>query len=152
MARARQRHKPFDIDDTQEIHRDLKRSGKKASVGQHLFRHFRSVQWYQNSRIHLALLLRFAGYGNRSPRVWNSSRAIYCRATLDVSPGFFSLSSGSKARDKASSTVFRNSNRRLSRAVAGISSTSLRFSSGSRTHESPALFRSEERRVGKECR
>src|SRR5215813_13921137 len=107
MARIRERGKPFDIDDAQKIHGDLKRSGKEASVGQHLLRHFRSVQWYQNSRIHLTLL-RFASYGNRSPWLWNVSRALYCRATLDVSPGFFSLSSGSKARDKASSTVFKN--------------------------------------------
>src|SRR6266481_9613212 len=48
--------------------------------------------------------------------------------------------SGSRASASASSTVFKNSKRILSRAAVGISSMSLRFKSGSKTHEIPALL------------
>src|SRR6516162_8245574 len=48
--------------------------------------------------------------------------------------------SGSRASANASSTVFRNSKRILSRAAVGISSMSRRFKSGSKTLEIPALL------------
>src|SRR4030095_14050865 len=60
---------------------------------------------------------------------------------VSLSPGEKPLgASGSRASRKASSAVFKNSKRIPSRAAGGISSMFLRFNSGSKTEEIPALF------------